>query len=76
MLWKRNWRPETVMLLVGGILLAFFSASLAVDLLRRAGIAGFRAPDDCGSVLLATLGFWVTGHPLDRYAEKVAELTT
>ena len=22
------------------------------------------------------LGFWVTGHPLDRYAEKVAELTT
>ncbi len=45
------------MLLVGGILLAFFSASLAVDLLRRAGIAGFRAPDDCGSVLLATLGF-------------------
>jgi DNA polymerase III subunit alpha len=22
------------------------------------------------------LGFWVTGHPLDRYAEKVAELST
>jgi DNA polymerase-3 subunit alpha len=22
------------------------------------------------------LGFWVTGHPLDRYADKVAELTT
>jgi len=22
------------------------------------------------------LGFWVTGHPLDRYAEKVAELAT
>src|SRR5208282_4169866 len=22
------------------------------------------------------LGFWVTGHPLDRYAEKVSELTT
>jgi len=22
------------------------------------------------------LGYWVTGHPLDRYAEKVAELTT
>src|SRR5439155_10378481 len=22
------------------------------------------------------LGFWVTGHPLDRYADKVAELST
>jgi hypothetical protein len=22
------------------------------------------------------LGFWVTGHPLDRYADKVAELAT
>jgi DNA polymerase-3 subunit alpha len=22
------------------------------------------------------LGFWVTGHPLDRYADKIAELTT
>lgn len=57
MLWKKTWRPETVMLLVGGILFAFFSASLTVDLLRRAGIAGFRTPDDGGSVLVATLGF-------------------
>lgn len=57
MLWKKVWRPETVMLLVGGILFAFFSASLTVDLLRRAGVAGFRTPDDSGSVLLATLGF-------------------
>ncbi len=56
MLWKRTWRPETVMLLVGGILFAFFTASLTVDLLRRAGVAGFRTPDDGGSVLLATLG--------------------
>ena len=22
------------------------------------------------------LGFWVTGHPLDRYADKIAELAT
>jgi membrane protease YdiL (CAAX protease family) len=57
MLWKKTWRPETVMLLVGGILFAFFTANLTVDLLRRAGVAGFRTPDDNGSVLLATLAF-------------------
>lgn len=56
MLWKKTWRPETVMLIVGGILFAFFSASLTADLFRRAGVAGFRTPDDSGSVLLATLG--------------------
>jgi membrane protease YdiL (CAAX protease family) len=57
MLWKKTWRPETVMLLAGGILFAFFTANLTVDLLRRASVAGFRTPDDSGSVLLATLGF-------------------
>ena len=44
-------------MLVGGIVAAFFSANLVVDLLRHAGIAGFKTPDDAGSVVLATLGF-------------------
>jgi hypothetical protein len=56
-LWKKPWRPEIVMTLAGGILLAFFSANLAVELLRRAGVAGFRTTEGAGSVLAATLGF-------------------
>lgn len=44
-------------MLVGGILAAFFSANLAVELLRHAGVAGFKSPDAAGSVVLATLGF-------------------
>ncbi len=45
------------MTLVGVILMAIFSANLAVELLRRGGVAGFHTPDDAGSVLLATLSF-------------------
>ncbi|HEY2329182.1 MAG TPA: CPBP family intramembrane glutamic endopeptidase [Verrucomicrobiae bacterium] len=57
MLWKKTWWPETVMLLAGGILLAFFSGNLAASLLQRFGVAGFRTPDATGSVLLATMSF-------------------
>jgi len=56
-LWKKPWQPEMVLALVGGIMAAFFSANLAVELLRRTGVADFKTPDDVGSVVLATLGF-------------------
>lgn len=43
------------MTLVGGIILAFFAGNLAVELLRRAHVAGFTTSDSVGSVLAATL---------------------
>ena len=43
--------------LAGGMAMTFFSANLAVELLRRSGVAGFKTLDDPGSVLLATLSF-------------------
>ena len=46
-----------VLTLVGGIILGFFSVSLALELLRRTGIPGFRSVYDTGSVLLATVSF-------------------
>jgi membrane protease YdiL (CAAX protease family) len=55
MLWKKTWQPETVLLLAGGIVFAFFSGNVAVDLLRRCGVTGFHSQTDTGSVLLATL---------------------
>jgi membrane protease YdiL (CAAX protease family) len=54
-LWRKIWRPEMVMTLAGGILMAFFTGMLTAELLRRAGVTGFRSPDDAGSVLVATL---------------------
>ena len=45
------------MAMVGGILAVFFVANVAVELLRRAGVAGFHSLDSTGSVLLATLSF-------------------
>ena len=56
-LWKKTWQPEIVLALAGAILMSFFGANLAVELLRHFGVAGFRSLDDTGSVLLATLGF-------------------
>jgi membrane protease YdiL (CAAX protease family) len=57
MLWKKTWQPEVVMLLAGGILLSFFSANLAAELLRHYQVAGFQTANDAGNVFLATLGF-------------------
>jgi membrane protease YdiL (CAAX protease family) len=54
-LWRKTWQPEIVMTLVGGILMFFFTANLAVGLLRRGGVTGFQSTDAAGSVLLATL---------------------
>jgi uncharacterized protein len=58
MLWKKSWQPEAVLMLAGGIVLSFFSGILVVEMLRRAGVAGFRTADDMGSVLLATLSLY------------------
>ena len=44
-------------MLVGGIVASFCSANFAVVLLRQIGVAGFKAMDDIGSMVLATLGF-------------------
>ena len=57
MLWKKTWSPEAVLLLLGGIVLAFFSSSLAAELLHQAGAAGFRTPVSAGNILAATLCF-------------------
>jgi len=46
-----------MMALVGGIVVVFCAANAAVELLRRAGVAGFHTLDSTGSVLLATLSF-------------------
>jgi membrane protease YdiL (CAAX protease family) len=56
-LWKKTWQPEVVLMLASGIVLAFFSTSLAAELLRHFGVAGFVKLNGPGSVLLATLGF-------------------
>ncbi|MDR3458426.1 MAG: type II CAAX endopeptidase family protein [Verrucomicrobiae bacterium] len=57
MLWKREWRPDVVLLLVGAVLMSLFTGSLAVQILQRQGVAGFKTLDDTGSVLVATLSF-------------------
>ena len=46
-----------VLALAGGMVAAFCTGNLAVELLRRLHVAGFNSPDDFGSVLLATLSF-------------------
>lgn len=46
-----------VLTLAGSMVAAFCTGNLAVELLRRAHVAGFNLPDDPGSVLLATLSF-------------------
>jgi membrane protease YdiL (CAAX protease family) len=55
-LWKKTWRPETVMALVGGIMAVFCGSAAAIELLRRAGVAGFHTMDSTGSVVVQTLG--------------------
>lgn len=56
-MWKREWRPEVVLMLIGAVLLSLFTGSVAVQLLQHFGVAGFRTYEDTGSVLVATLSF-------------------
>jgi len=57
MLWKREWRPDVVVMLVGAVLMSLFMGNAAVVLLKHFGVAGFKNDDDTGSVLVATLSF-------------------
>ena len=57
MLWKKLWQPEVVLMLIGGIVLAFFFVSLAVGVLQHYQITGFQNSYDVGAVLAATLSF-------------------
>lgn len=57
MLWKREWRPDVVLLLVGAVVLSYFTGSLAVELLHGSGVKGFRTYEDIGSVLVGTMTF-------------------
>ena len=57
MLWQKNWRPEIVLTLAGGVVLAFFFGNLAVEVLHHFRVPGFTTRDDAGSVLLGTLSF-------------------
>lgn len=56
-LWKNTWSPEAVMVLLGGIAMSLFGGNIAIEVLRRAGVAGFHSLDSTGSVLVATLCF-------------------
>jgi membrane protease YdiL (CAAX protease family) len=55
MLWKKTWQPEAVLMLAGGIVLSLCFCSLALELLRHFGVAGFKADGAAGNVLVATL---------------------
>ena len=44
------------MALVGGMVVVICATGVAIDLLRHAGVAGFRTADSTGSVLVLTLG--------------------
>lgn len=57
MLWKREWRPDVVLMLAGMVLLSLFMGSVLVELLKHFAVAGFKTYDDIGSVLVATLSF-------------------
>lgn len=57
MLWKKSWEPEAVLALIGGIVASLFFGSVAAEVLRQAGVAGFKSNDSVGYVLLATLSF-------------------
>jgi membrane protease YdiL (CAAX protease family) len=57
MLWKKPWQPEVVLMLIGGIVLAFFTVSLAVGMLQHYKVTGFQNSYDVGAVLAATLCF-------------------
>ncbi len=57
MLWKKTWELEAVLMLIGGIVVAFFVGNVAAGLLMQAGVSGFKTELSIGTVLLATLSF-------------------
>ncbi|HEX4349078.1 MAG TPA: CPBP family intramembrane glutamic endopeptidase [Verrucomicrobiae bacterium] len=57
MLWKKTWELEAVLMLIGGIVVAFFLGNIAAGLLLQAHVNGFKTEFSIGTVLLATLSF-------------------
>ncbi len=57
MLWKKTWELEAVLMLIGGIVAAFFFGNVAAGLLLQAHVSGFKTELSVGTVLLATLSF-------------------
>jgi membrane protease YdiL (CAAX protease family) len=57
MLSGKTWRGEVVMQFIALQFLCYFSGIIAVALLHKFGVAGFKQEDDFGVILLATLCF-------------------
>jgi membrane protease YdiL (CAAX protease family) len=57
MLSEKHWRGEIVMQFIALQFLCYFSGMVAVGLLHKFGVAGFKQEADFGIVLLATLCF-------------------
>jgi membrane protease YdiL (CAAX protease family) len=57
MLPEKPWRGEVVMQFIALQFLCFFSGMVAIALLHKSGLAGFKAEAGFGNVLLATLCF-------------------
>ncbi|HEX7654844.1 MAG TPA: CPBP family intramembrane glutamic endopeptidase [Verrucomicrobiae bacterium] len=54
-LWRIPWKPEIVLLLVGGGLTGWFGCTLLGELLRLGKVSGFASAYEPGSLLVATL---------------------
>jgi membrane protease YdiL (CAAX protease family) len=54
---EKTWRGEIVMLFIAAQFLCFSFGLVAIGLLHKLGVSGFRHDEDFGNVLLATLSF-------------------
>jgi membrane protease YdiL (CAAX protease family) len=57
MLSRKPWQPESVLMLGGAQFLCFGAGILAVALLHKTGVYGFKHDEDFGNILVATLSF-------------------
>jgi membrane protease YdiL (CAAX protease family) len=57
MLSEKPWRGEIVMQFIALQFLCFFSGKIAIGLLHKSGVTGFKEETDLGNVLIATLCF-------------------
>jgi len=61
MLSEKPWRAECVMLFCGAQFLCLCLGLTVAMLLRKAGVAGFKQPEDFGNLLFVTLSFQGAG---------------
>jgi membrane protease YdiL (CAAX protease family) len=57
MLSEKPWRAEAVMQFIAAQFVCFFLGAVAVGLLQKLGVSGFKQPEDFGNVLFGTLCF-------------------